>query len=171
MKNIDGAIKILQHVQSNASYDIYGPMEDEVYWARCEALIAKLPSHITVSYKGPIPNQDVPQTLSQYDLFFMPTHGENFGHVIHEALMSGVPCLISDQTPWRDLESQQAGYDLPLNTPEDFASKIDAMTNMLLETKAAQRDASRRYGEKRWAEQKSIDETLKMYKNALQRNK
>ncbi len=170
MKNLDGAMDMLRHVQSNVIYDIYGPMEDEEYWERCKQLIAQLPENVSVSYKGPIPNQDVPQTLSQYDLFFMPTRGENFGHVIHEALMSGVPCLISDQTPWRDLEAQKAGYDLPLDHPQAFAFKIDALANMNGEKREKLGDTARIYGEKRWAEQKSIDETLQMYKNALQEN-
>ena len=35
--------------------------------------------------------------------FLLPTGGENFGHAIFEALSCGVPALISDRTPWRDL--------------------------------------------------------------------
>lgn len=169
MKNIDGAMDILRHVQSKVTYDIYGPMEDEDYWERCKQLIAQLPDNVSVSYKGPIPNQDVPQALSRYDVFFMPTRGENFGHVIHEALMSGVPCLISDQTPWRDLEAHKAGYDLPLNKPEEFAAKIDAFTGFSPQKRLDIRNTSRLYGEKRWAEQKSIDETLRMFKGAMEK--
>ncbi len=51
--------------------------------------------------------------------------GENFGHVIAEALSVGTPVLIADTTPWRNLESDQLGWDLPLSEPDLFAEKID----------------------------------------------
>ena len=52
--------------------------------------------------------------------FFFPTLGENYGHVIYEALDSGCPVLISDQTPWRGLSEVGAGWDLPLDKPDLF---------------------------------------------------
>ena len=41
--------------------------------------------------------------LSRHDLLFLPTAGENFGHVILEAMQAGVPVLISDKTLWKNL--------------------------------------------------------------------
>jgi hypothetical protein len=52
--------------------------------------------------------------LAEYDLFLFPTLGENYGHVISEALASGCPVVISDQTPWRNLEAEginRNGFD------------------------------------------------------------
>ena len=37
--------------------------------------------------------------FQEYDLLFLPTKGENFGHVILESMSAGTPVLISDTTP------------------------------------------------------------------------
>ncbi len=51
--------------------------------------------------------------------------GENYGHAIFEALTTGLPVLISDQTPWRNLEQMKVGWDIPLQMKEKF---VDAIT-------------------------------------------
>src|SRR5699024_6447779 len=78
MKNLHGALKLLTHVDCPVSYDIYGPIEDKDYWQRCQNLIQALPEHIKVNYKGGLTPPEVIPTLSEYDLFFMPTKGENY---------------------------------------------------------------------------------------------
>lgn len=45
--------------------------------------------------------------LQGADLFCLPTHSENFGIAVLEALHVGTPVLTTDQTPWRD----HAGLD------------------------------------------------------------
>lgn len=114
-KNLDGALRILKGVQAKINFDIYGPLEDTGYWEECKQIIAKLPSNVSVQYQGTVPHEHVGSVMSKYDLFFFPTHGENYGHVILEALSAGCPVLISDQTPWRSLEKNNAGWDVPLS--------------------------------------------------------
>jgi glycosyltransferase involved in cell wall biosynthesis len=48
----------------------------------------------------------------------------SYGHVICEALTSGCPVLISDQTPWQDLEADGIGWDIPLRETERFRSVL-----------------------------------------------
>jgi glycosyltransferase involved in cell wall biosynthesis len=84
------------------------------YWYGCERLIARLPAHARASYEGPVPNKEVGEIIAGHDLFFVPTQGENFGHVFLEALSAGVPVLTSDQAPWRDLQGDGVGWHLPL---------------------------------------------------------
>jgi glycosyltransferase involved in cell wall biosynthesis len=100
MKNLDGLIRMLETVQVPVVLDIFGPIEDETYWKQCARVIAILPDNIQVNFHGPIAPDAVSSTFARYDLFAFPTQGENFGHVIFEALRSGTPVLISDQTPW-----------------------------------------------------------------------
>jgi glycosyltransferase involved in cell wall biosynthesis len=66
-------------------------------------------------------------TLKPYDLFFLPSWNENYGHVIVESLASGCPVLLSDQTPWHDLVEYDAGWEFSLNDAEKFAQKIDQL--------------------------------------------
>lgn len=100
MKNLDGLLQVLATLTCSAQLDIFGPCEDSNYWKICEELIEKLPPHVSAVYKGPLAPEDVSRTFAAYDLFAFPTLGENFGHVVFEALRVGTPVLLSDRTPW-----------------------------------------------------------------------
>ena len=60
----------------------------------------------------------------------MPSRSENFGHAIFEALCAGTPVLIGDRTPWQDLETAKAGFDIPLPDPAALAAAIDRLAAM-----------------------------------------
>ncbi|MEW6736518.1 MAG: glycosyltransferase family 4 protein [Acidobacteriota bacterium] len=117
-KNLLFALTVLQNIHDEVLFDIYGPIEDRHYWEACLHAIKSLPANIVVKYRGSMPNDVVPEVLSNYHFFLLPTLGENFGHAILEALSSGCPAIISDQTPWSNLVEQQAGWTLPLSDVE-----------------------------------------------------
>ena len=129
-KNLDFALDILSGVDDDVEFDIYGPTEDLNYWQECQALIECLPDNIKVTYKGVVHPEQASAVFSQYNLFLFPTRGENFGHVISEALRAGCPVLISDQTPWHGLEEKKAGWVVPLSQLEKFQTILNAMTEM-----------------------------------------
>lgn len=106
---------LLQVTEGEISLDIYGPVSDRRYWRDCQRLIGAVPAQHQVTYRGELPHAAVGNTLSRYDFLVLPTAGESFGYIIAESLSVGLPVLISDQTPWRNLYEQQAGYDLPLD--------------------------------------------------------
>lgn len=141
MKNLQGAIEMLRQVHSPVVFDVYGPAEDAAYWAACQQAAKGLPPHVQFNYRGALYPAQVPETLAGYDLFYLPTLGENFGHVIAEALGCGLPVLISDQTPWRDLATKRLGWDLPLADADAFAARIDECSRL----PAADYDAWRRH--------------------------
>jgi glycosyltransferase involved in cell wall biosynthesis len=124
-KNLGFALQVLAQVRSPVAFSIFGPREDVGYWHRCEQLIATLPAHIHVEYCGPVEPARVIPVLATQDLFFLPTLGENYGHVIAEALQAGLPVLLSDQTPWRGLAAKGIGRDLALDDLAPFARYID----------------------------------------------
>jgi glycosyltransferase involved in cell wall biosynthesis len=130
MKNLDFAIRVLSSVRCQVLFDIYGPKEDEDYWENCLKLIELLPANISVNYCGATEPERVSGVFSAYDLFFFPTRGENYGHVIAESLSVGTPVLTSDQTPWRNLASDSLGWDLPLELVEVFVDKIEFLAKM-----------------------------------------
>lgn len=129
MKNLDFALRVLSQVQTPVDFAVYGPVESKSYWHECQTLASRLPKHIQVTYEGEVRPTDVVPTLSHHDLFLLPTRGENFGHVIHEALKAGVPALISDQTPWRDLEKQGVGWVVPLHDVQGYVDAIEQVAN------------------------------------------
>lgn len=50
-----------------------------------------------------------PAPYAVASLFLLPSHSENFGLVIAEALAAGVPALVTDTTPWLELRARDAG--------------------------------------------------------------
>ena len=129
-KNLDYALKLLINLKGRIIFDIYGPLEDLVYWKECQSIMARMPDFIEVTYKGEITPEQVMDTFGNYHLFLFPTRGENFGHVISEALQAGCPVLISDTTPWQGLEEQKAGWSIPLSQPEKFIAVLEDMLQM-----------------------------------------
>ncbi|WP_167394974.1 glycosyltransferase [Variovorax boronicumulans] len=127
MKNVDYALTVLRYVNRRVDFHIYGPIEDSEYWARCEQLIAQLPKNIKVDFLGAKDQGEVLDVLKDYDLLFLPSRGENYCHVIAESLSVGTRVLVSDKTPWRNLQIEGFGWDLPLNNPEAFAQVIEAI--------------------------------------------
>ncbi len=129
-KNTLLAIESLHGVKGRVQYHLYGPVYDEAYWSKCQAVIAELPPNVEVKHAGSIPPELVPKVLADHHALFMPSAGENFGHTMLEALTAGRPLLISDRTPWRGLEADQAGWDLPLDKVEACTQAVDNLCAM-----------------------------------------
>jgi glycosyltransferase involved in cell wall biosynthesis len=51
-----------------------------------------------------------PPPYAAASLFVLPSHSENFGLVIAEALAAGVPALVTDTTPWSGLGVNGCGW-------------------------------------------------------------
>ena len=129
-KNLHYAINVLSKVDVDVSLDIYGPVEDDRYWNECNSQIKKLKENVRVRYMGLMAHEDVPSILLNYHALFLPTETENFGHAIVEAMQSGVVPIISDQTPWRHLGEQNAGWDISLGRPDLFVDAIHQLYRM-----------------------------------------
>lgn len=125
-KNLDFALKVLSGVRIPIQFDIYGPRELPSYWDSCQEIISTLPGNISARYCGSVAHEEVRATIAKYHLFFLPTQGENFGHVFFEAWSVGVPVLTSDRTPWRELHARGLGWDIELAHVEGFAGAIEA---------------------------------------------
>ena len=129
-KNLKTAIEILKSVKANVNFTIYGPIHVKEYWEECKVELEKLPANIKWQYKGNVESEEVVEKLKQHHIFLFPTLGENYGHVIQEALSAGCPCILSDQTPWRDLEANGIGYVLSLANLNEYICRIEEYAKM-----------------------------------------
>ena len=124
-KNLHSAIMCLKGVEGNVVFDIYGPREDSQYWEYCQNLIAELPKNIQVNYCGLVSHEEVHKVFSAHDAFLFPTFSENYGHVIAEALFNNCIPIISDQTPWTDMNDFNAGWAISLDCPERYTDAVN----------------------------------------------
>lgn len=124
-KNLNFAIDVLKDIKdSSIVFDVFGPIEDDVYWKSCLKNALLLQKNIQFNYKGVLKPEQVGATVSNYHALFLPTQNENYGHVIVETLQHGRPVILSDQTPWRNLEKENVGFDIPLNDKSAFITSI-----------------------------------------------
>jgi glycosyltransferase involved in cell wall biosynthesis len=125
-KNLLFLIRLLQKTPAGSRIllDVWGAEENEAYAAECGQAVAQLPARIQVTFRGAVKNDELTALYRNYHVFLLATHGENYGHVIVEALSRGLPVIISDRTPWRGLAAEKAGHDISL---DDEAAWLDAV--------------------------------------------
>ena len=129
-KNLLFALKVLEKVKSNIEFNIYGNIEDPYYWDKCQQLIKDMPANVCVNYMGGYNHEDVFELMSQNHIMLFPTLSENYGHVIIEAMLSGLPVIISDQTPWNGVNEGKAGYAIALDKELEFLDAIESYAKM-----------------------------------------
>lgn len=129
-KNLKYALEALSKMSGKIDFDIYGPIYAERYWEDCKAVIKDMHQNVTVRYMESIPSSEVEEVLGNYHFLLMPTQGENFGHVIFESLATGCPVIISDQTPWKNLEKKRIGWDVSLNDEKKMLEVIHHCLSM-----------------------------------------
>ncbi len=88
--------------------------------------------------------------LRAAEIFVLPSHQENFGIAVAEALATGVPTLISNKVNiWREIESDGAGLAAS-DTFKGTASLLQSYVEMSGEKKTAMRQAATRCFEQRF---------------------
>jgi glycosyltransferase involved in cell wall biosynthesis len=100
---------------------------DQVGW-RCdlERLAGSLGIAHRITWTGMLSGPEKWGAVRAAEFFFLPSHQENFGVVVAEALACGVPALISDKVNiWREIKAADAGLVAP-DTLEGAASLLEA---------------------------------------------
>ncbi len=167
MKNLGYALDCLALVKSDVVFDIYGPLEDPGYWELCSALILKLPPNVSVRYLGSVEASEVKRVFSGYDLFFFPSLGEGYGHVIAEALSVGTTILVSDKTPWRNLQDDFLGWDLCLDNKSEFVEKIEFCAGIPFLDRLKHRELVSENAERRIVNPENIKDNINMFESLL----
>ncbi len=89
-----------------------------------------------VKYVGPAYGSDKVAAYRAADLFVLPTHSENFGITIAEALSFGVPVITTKGAPWQGLETYGCGWWVEIGPDalvEAFSESMDLSRSELRE--------------------------------------
>ena len=130
IKNLLFLLESLEHAQGDVSLKIIATKEDDSYWIKCNEKLLSLRPRIIIDILFDIPHHEIKSHLEASHLFVLPTKGENFGHAIFESMAVGCPVLISDQTPWRNLEINKAGVDIKIESVAFFSEAIQQFIEM-----------------------------------------
>ncbi len=163
-KNLRYALEVLKQIdEGEVVFDIYGPTEDQNYWDECKKLIEEMPENVTVTYHGEIPHAEVSHVFRQYHAFFFPTHGENYGHIIAEAMMNNCLCVLSKGvTPWDDY-IEGLGIGAPLDKQESF---VEIVKRLILADQS-EMDRMLKYNNEYIARKANLDKEIELYKELL----
>ena len=90
---------------------------DQIGWqASMQSLAEDLQIANRITWTGMISGDLKMGALYSAEAFFLPSHQENFGIVVAEALSCGLPVLISDKVNiWREVQADGAGLVAPDN--------------------------------------------------------
>jgi len=88
---------------------------DECGWrAHLERLARQRGIEARITWTGPLYGEMKWGAMRAAEVFAVPSHIENFGITIAEAMSCGVPVLISDQVNiWREIQADEAGFVAP----------------------------------------------------------
>ena len=126
-KNIESLIKALKlskEFKKNKFKLIIAGTGDNSYKEFLVKEVKKLNLENFVSFVGHIEGLRKDKLIAESKCLILPSHSENFGMVVVEALSQGTPVIASKYTPWEELEKYDAGYWIEPK-PEFLANALD----------------------------------------------
>ena len=120
---------------------IAGP--DQVGWQHdLEALATSLSIRDRVTFTGKLEGAPKWGAFAASEIFILPSHQENFGISVAEALAASMPVVISDKINiWREVLKHEAGFVAP-DTLEGTQASLNRYTALTGEERAAMRARS-----------------------------
>ena len=111
-KGCDTAIEALAGMSKRDNVVLVFAGPDQVGWQRqLQTRATALGLAANVVFTGMLDGETKQAVLAAADALILPSHQENFGISVIEALAAGVPVLISNRINiWREIESDRAGY-------------------------------------------------------------
>ncbi len=88
------------------------------------SIIARLGLMDSVQLVPEVTDNDKWKWYARSDLFILPTYSENFGLVVAEAMLAGLPVITTHGAPWELLERTGTGWWVPIQV----SSLVDALT-------------------------------------------
>lgn len=126
-------------------------------------LASKLGVENLIHFIGGVYGDKKWELFKKADLFVLPTHSENFGIVVAEALACGTPVITTQGTPWQELESYHCGWWTEIGT--EATTKALKEFLQCTETQLEQMGKNgRKLIEEKYSSQKVAQDMVELYK-------
>ena len=130
-KGIDQLLRAWARLESNhTNWElVIAGSGDPGYAKEMKALASTLKLR-RVKFPGAIYGEEKSKAYFAADLFVLPTHSENFGMAVAEALAHSCPCMVTQGAPWSGLESEGCGWWVT----NDIATLSESLSSAMAST-------------------------------------
>lgn len=108
---------------------VAGPFASHAYEKEIRTLVNELGVGDSVRFLGMLTGNEREDAFRMADVFVLPSHSENFGVAIVEALARGLPVLTTTGTPWKAVEINCAGWWIELSVGQ-LTKHLDIIARM-----------------------------------------
>lgn len=117
-KGADYLIKAVARLKDEfEGYEVIIAGEGEPHYIHeLKALSESLGVSEIIKFVGAVYGEEKWKLFQEADVFVLPSHSENFGIVVAEALASGTPVITTYGTPWSELNSKNCGWHVEVGT-------------------------------------------------------
>ena len=155
----------VQHRFRDWELHVAGP-DDSGHLAEVRSLAANLKLDRLV-FQGPLYGPDKLNAYRSAELFVLPTHSENFGMTISEALAAGTPAIVTFGAPWSRLPGEGAGWWIDIGVDPLVACLEEALASSPSEL-AEMGMAGRRWMAREYAWRKIVGQYAMTYQWLLE---
>jgi glycosyltransferase involved in cell wall biosynthesis len=136
---------------------------DHAYGQRMQALASALRLQDHITWTGMLTGDEKWGAFRCADAFILPSHQENFGIAVAEALACGLPVLISNQVNiWREIQQEEGGF-----VDTDTQEGTERLIQRWLDTPPDTWQAMRRNAQRCFNQRFLIDRTAESFIEAM----
>lgn len=107
---------------------IVGPVGDQKYYHELTRKVTTNGLSEKIHFLGSIEGEKKRAVFSASEIFVLPSHTENFGIVIAEALVYNLPVITTTGTPWKEIEEYKSGWYIKLDQEKLTIALSEAMS-------------------------------------------
>ena len=162
-KGCDILLEAFARLRSHESTSLILAGPDQVGWETdLRKQVARLNLTDYVVFTGMLQGALKQGAFASADAFVLPSHQENFGISVAEALAAGVPVLISNRVNiWREIDADRAGF-----VESDDLEGTNRLLQRWIDTASTERDTIRRNArncfEQRFQIDRAVDSLLQI---------
>jgi len=162
-KGCDILLDTFARLRSSDSISLVMAGPDQIGWeSDLQRQVARLNLTNRVVFTGMLQGVMKQGALASADAFVLPSHQENFGISVVEALAGGVPVLISNRVNiWREIDGDRAGY-VESDDLDGTTRLLQRWTDTALTERQTMRQNARNCFEQRFEIERAVDSLLQV---------